>query len=170
MAQSLQLFPYPGSWDAGQCPCQGAQFPPDCQKKKKKRGQLERRKRKIAPGWDQTLGLFFSLISSVFAHQLSWLARTTQHCSPVLPQFPFSGCALGSSLLLNFMRTGLLWSPPPGKNGFFLFLFIYSFIFILNCVSITPCSPRREVDNLTLISSRLLFIHDTLLKGNGSPC
>lgn len=170
MAQSLQLFPYPESWDTGQCPCQGAQFPPDCQKKKKKRGQLERRKRKIALGWDQTLGLFCSLICSVCAHQLSWLVRTAQSCCRVLPQFLLSGCALGVSLLLNFMRTGQLWSPPPGKNGFFLFLFIYSFIFVFNCVSMTPCSPRREVDNLTLISSRLWFIHDTLVKSSGFPC
>lgn len=132
MAQSLQLFPYPGSWDAGQCPCQGAQFPPDCQKKKKKRGQLETRKRKIAPGWDQTLGLFFSLISSVFAHQLSWLARTTQHCSPVLPQFPFSGCALGSTFCWT------LWELvcfdlhlQVRMDSFYFYLSIHLFLFLI---------------------------------------
>lgn len=139
--------------------------------RKKKKRPTGKEKEKDCPGvrpdpWSFLFSNLFSLCPPALL--------TCQNYSALLSgvaSVSFLGCALGSSLLLNFMRrTGQLWSPPPGKNEFFLFLFIYSFIFVFNCVSITPCSPRREVDNLTLISSRLWFIHDTLVKGNGSPC
>lgn len=77
MAQRLQLFLCPGSWDARQWLCQRGLFPADCQRKEAKRKE---KREETGQGWDHALYLHFALICSVSSEALP----TWQNCSKLL--------------------------------------------------------------------------------------
>lgn len=77
MAQRLQLFLCPGSWDARQWLCQRGLFPADCQRKEAKRKE---KREETGQGGDHALYLYFALICSVSKEALP----TWQNCSKLL--------------------------------------------------------------------------------------
>lgn len=122
MAQKLQPFLCPGSWDARQWLCQRGLFSADCQRKEARRKE---ERKEIAQGWDHALHLFFPLICSVCVHPGSPHLAKLLRAAVAFTSF-LSVCGRWSSLLLSTLRgIGCLWFSPPGKIWFSVFLLEY---------------------------------------------
>lgn len=120
MAQRLQPFLCPGSWDARQWLCQRGLFSADCQRKEARRKE---ERKEIAQGWDHALHLFFPLICSVCVYPGSPHLAKLLRAAVAFTSF-LSVCGRWSSLLLSTLRgIGCLWFSPPGKICFSVFLF-----------------------------------------------